>query len=96
MGAAVVRLGDYCTGHGCFPPRPNISASPNVLVNGRGWHRLGDGWASHCCPGFGCHGGQAASGSSTVFINGRPACRVGDAVSCGSRMRDGSDNVFCG
>lgn len=95
MGAAVVRLGDFCTGHGCFPPRPNVAASGDVIVNGRGWHRVGYAWAVHCC-GKPCHAGQAASGSATVFVNGRPACRVGDAVSCGSRMRDGSSNVFCG
>jgi len=45
---AVVRLGDICTGHGCWPPRQNIEASPNVFVNGRGVHRLGDAWAVHC------------------------------------------------
>ena len=45
----VVRLGDICTGHGCFPPRSNVSASGNVIVNGLGAHRVGDNWASHCC-----------------------------------------------
>ena len=45
---AVVRLGDICTGHGCWPPRQNIEASQNVFVNGRGVHRLGDAWAVHC------------------------------------------------
>jgi uncharacterized Zn-binding protein involved in type VI secretion len=31
---AVSRLGDNCTGHGCWPPRPSTGASPNVRVNG--------------------------------------------------------------
>lgn len=34
--------------HGCYPPRPNAVASSNVIVNGRGWHRQGDGWEVHC------------------------------------------------
>lgn len=38
----IVRLGDYCSGHDGYPPRPNIEASTNVFVNGLGIHRLGD------------------------------------------------------
>lgn len=95
MGTGAVRLGDLCSGHGCWPARPNTAASQNVFVNGLGWHRLGDAWAEHCCYDD-CHGGSAASGSQTVFVNGLPACRIGDAVSCGSTMVNGSINVFCG
>jgi uncharacterized Zn-binding protein involved in type VI secretion len=92
---AVVRLGDNCSGHGCYPARQNVQASNNVFVNGRGVHRLGDAWATHCC-GVSCHDGTASSGSSTVFVNGKPICRVGDSVSCGSTMAEGSNNVFAG
>jgi uncharacterized Zn-binding protein involved in type VI secretion len=92
---AVVRLGDNCSGHGCYPARPNNQASNNVFVNGKGVHSLCDDWASHCC-GIPCHDGIASSGSSTVFVNGKPICRVGDSVSCGSTMAEGSDNVFAG
>lgn len=46
---ATVRLGDQCTGHGCFPPRVNDSASSDVFVNGIGVHRVGDHWVEHCC-----------------------------------------------
>ena len=89
----IVRLGDKCSGHGCFPSRPCIEASENVFVNGRGAHRLGDAWASHCCGPI-CHGGSAAGGSENVFVNGKPVCRIGDPVSCGSTMVEGSENVF--
>lgn len=51
MGSPVARLADLCTGHGCYPPRPNIEGSPNVFVNSRPHHRLGDGWSVHCVPG---------------------------------------------
>ena len=90
---AAHRLGDLCGGHGCFPPRNNVSASPNVFVNGKGSHRVGDGWATHCC-GPACHASVAASGSPNVFVNGIPKCRIGDAVACGSKMATGSPNVF--
>jgi uncharacterized Zn-binding protein involved in type VI secretion len=93
QGAA--RLHDICTGHGCFPPRQNAEASPNVLINGRGAHRVGDGWESHCC-GKACHGGALAAGSSSVLINGRGAGRIGDPVSCGSRVATGSADVLIG
>ncbi len=92
---AVVRLGDKCSGHGCYPSRANDEASNNVFVNGKGVHRLGDHWTTHCC-GIPCHDGTASSGSSTVFVNGKPACRIGDTVSCGSTMATGSPNVFIG
>lgn len=36
---------------GCYPPRPNIEASPNVYVNGIAVHRETDGWATHCFTG---------------------------------------------
>ena len=95
MAQAAVRLGDQCTGHGCFPPRANISASGNVFINSIGAHRVGDGWAVHCC-GPSCHAGSQATGSSTVFVNGIALARIGDSISCGSTNAQGSPNVFAG
>lgn len=92
---AVTRLGDVCTGHGCFPPRPSSSASGDVFVNGIAVHRQGDSWSSHCC-GPACHGGALASGSGTVFVNGKMIGRIGDPVDCGSAVAVGSSNVFAG
>lgn len=92
---AVVRLGDQCTGHGCFPPRVNDSASGNVFVNGIGAHRVGDHWVVHCC-GIPCHDSSMAAGSGTVFVNGKALARVGDSVACGSAAAQGSSNVFAG
>lgn len=92
---AVTRLGDLCTGHGCFGQRPNDEASPNVFVNGIGVHRVGDHWVSHCC-GPVCHDSNMATGSSTVFINGKAAARIGDMVACGSASAQGSPNTFFG
>ena len=93
MSQAVARFGDKCTGHGCFPSRPNIEASGNVFVNGLGVQRIGDAYAAHCC--VSCHDGVASSGSGHVFVNGRALVRISDSVSCGSAVAEGSGNVFC-
>lgn len=92
---AAVRLNDTCTGHGCWPPRPNDQASADVFINGRGAHRQGDHWAAHTCPSIPeTHDSALAGGSPTVFVNGKPLGRIGDAVACGSAVATGSDNVF--
>jgi len=92
---AVARLGDTCTGHGCFPPRANDEASTDVFINGLGAHRVGDHWQTHCC-GPSCHDSTLAAGSATVFVNGKPLGRIGDAIACGSAVASGSGNVFAG
>lgn len=93
-----VRLGDTSTGHPhCYPSRPNTKASGNVMINGKGAHRLGDDWAAHgACPDHSPHRGSASSGSSTIIVNGKPLCRIGDSISCGDSMAIGSDNVIAG
>ena len=70
LGLAVHRLGDICTGHGCFPSRKSSGGSPNVNINGIPAHRQTDPWESHCCPNQGCHTSTLESGSSTVNVNG--------------------------
>jgi uncharacterized Zn-binding protein involved in type VI secretion len=90
---SAVRLSDVCTGHSCWPSRPNASASTDVFINARGAHRVGDRWQSHCC-GPACHDSNQASGSPNVFVNGRPQARVGDSIACGSNNSSGSPNVF--
>ncbi|ERI52123.1 hypothetical protein N878_01220 [Pseudomonas sp. EGD-AK9] len=94
---AVSRLGDNCTGHGCWPPRPSTGASPNVFVNGLNVHRQGDAWAAHTCPTIPeTHASVLAAGSATVFANGKQLARIGDPVACGSSVAQGSANVFAG
>lgn len=92
---AAHRLGDLCTGHGCWPSRPNTEASPNVYVNGIQWHRKTDDWAPHCCCGIPeSHSSVLAEGSPNVFVNNLEAARIGDPVACGSSCMEGSPNVF--
>jgi len=96
----VARLGDICTGHDCFPPRPNIGASGNVFANGIGVHRQGDPWDFHTCTDpktpHGTHDSVLAGGSPTVFVNGKSIGRIGDDVACGGAVATGSGNVFAG
>jgi len=67
-----------------------------VAVNGRGAGRAGDHYAAHGCTVHAAHQDAVAAGSASVFINGRPAARIGDPVSLGGSVRDGSGDVFMG
>jgi len=89
----IVRLTDACSGHNCFPPRPNSTASTNVFANNLGIHRVGDTWLEHCC-GPVCHGGAQTTGSPNVFVNNKAVARVGDQISCGSQNLMASPNVY--
>ena len=104
---SATRVGDGTTGTcdlgipDCCPhgrTGTNTEGSPNVFMNGKPAHRVGDS-GSIFCP----HGGSfiSTSGSSTVFINGKPATRIEDSTSCvGCGMAghhiNGSENVFIG
>ena len=89
----VARLGDVCTGHGCWPSRPNVSASPTVFADGIPIHRVGDAWATHCCLLL-CHASVLATGSPNVFANNIKVGRIGDSVACGSTVATGSSTVW--
>ncbi|MEX5515717.1 PAAR domain-containing protein [Pseudophaeobacter sp. 1A09344] len=94
---AVTRKGDSCTGHGCWPPRGSTQGSGDVFANAIAVHRQGDAWAPHTCPAIPeTHAGALASGSGTVFVNGRQIGRIGDPVDCGSSVASGSGDVFAG
>ena len=90
------RLGDNDTGHDACAATALVTASSNVIINGKGAGRVGDSYASHGCVAHPTHSRVIASGSVTVFINWRAAGRLGDAVSCGGRVAVGSSNVLIG
>jgi len=93
----VTRLGDACTGHGSFGPRPSSGGSPDVFANGIAVHRQSDGWSAHGSSSPSSpHGSSLAAGSGTVFANGLQLGRIGDPVACGSAVAAGSGNVFAG
>lgn len=93
------RLGDIGSGHSChFPPTPSITASPDVFVDGVPAVREGDAYAPHACPTCPAppHPRSLSGGSGSVFINGKPSGRVGDAISCGGAADQGSSTVNIG
>ena len=90
------RIGDVDIIHCSVPAR--MVGSPNVKVNGIPWSRQGDINIPHLLPGSPCpsHSAPIASGSSTVFVNGRGAGRIGDAITACTSVAQGSPNVSAG
>lgn len=99
MSLGAARVGDYCSGHDCFPSRITIQGSSDTFANGLGMHRQHDEWVQHCCQigrRLVCHTGFLLQGSPTVFVNGLQAGRKEDLISCGSVVRGSSPDVFIG
>ena len=78
---AVTRVGDNDTGHDACPPKCG---------------RQSDSYVAHGCIVHPPHTGIIASGSSTVYVNGLQIGRIGDPVSCGGSVAEGSGNVHAG
>ena len=91
---AATRIGDadvpHCSG------MTRAQGSGDVFVNSIGWSRQGDNNTGHLLPAPICPGHSApiSSGSSSVYVNGKQAGRVGDPT-CTS-VAAGSPDVFCG
>lgn len=92
MGA-LAYSGCMCSGHGGFPSRTCDSGSPTVFTNGKPVAGSGAHWVTHS-DGHSSHDGVLIGGSAKVFVNGQPAGRIGDQISCGSIVAQGSSNVF--
>lgn len=79
MGQPAARLGDT-TGHGT-PLAPGLGSMRVLIGNKPAWRAIAD---THVCPlvdGVKPHvGGVVAVGSTTVFIEGFPAARMGDQI----------------
>jgi len=94
---AATRIGDadvpHCSG------MVRAEGSPNVFINTIKWSRHGDNNTGHLIPSaVPCpsHAAPIATGSPTVFVNGKGAGRVGDAVAGCTSVAAGSPNTFCG
>ena len=95
---AVTRIGDADVAHCSGMTR--AAGSPNVFANSIAVSRQGDNNTSHLlppnvppCP---AHSAPIASGSSTVFVNGKGIGRVGDSIAGCTSVAAGSSNVFAG
>lgn len=93
---AATRIGDadlpHCSG------MTRAKGSPNVFVNKIPWSCMGHVNTPHLLPGDPCptHSAPIAKGSSTVFVNGVGAGRVGDKIAGCTSVAKGSLNVFAG
>jgi len=74
------------------------ACSGDVFVNGIGISRQGDNNTPHLLPPVPCptHAAPIATGSTTVFINGKGCGRIGDGISGCTSVATGSSNVFAG
>jgi len=94
---AVTRIGDadvpHCSG------MVRAQGSPNVFVNDIELSRQGDLNTTHLVPTAApcpSHAQPIAVGSTTVFVNGQGAGRIGDAITGCTSVAEGSINVFAG
>jgi uncharacterized Zn-binding protein involved in type VI secretion len=99
MGNAATRIGDADVPH--CSPMVRAQGSGSVFVNGIPWSRQGDVNTVHLKPPYPppeClpHAAGIAVGSTTVFVNGKGAGRIGDAISGCTAVAAGSGNVFAG
>lgn len=96
MCPAATRIGDADVSH--CGPMVRAVGSPNVFVNGIPWSRQSDVNSMHLKPGSPCpaHAAPITTGSSTVFVNGLGAGRVGDSITGCTSVAAGSPNVFAG
>lgn len=87
------------TGHGCFAPTPLIQTPvTKTFFNGilAGVVDSQCQHAPHTC-GVVTHAAAErapSAGSSKSFIEGNPAARIGDDITCGDTCAEGSTNSF--
>ncbi|OCX20519.1 RHS repeat-associated core domain-containing protein [Pseudomonas graminis] len=93
MGSGIAWLGEMA-GSLFSSPAGNIqTASPNVFINSlnAAYAIVSVGVCTKHPPTV-----LVAEGSTNVFINGNPAARKGDKLTCGAKIATGSDNVRIG
>lgn len=95
--AGIIRSGDLSTVDPCgAPPHAPKARTSKVTIDGGTPIRVGDEYELHACPDSSPHTSTATGGSSKVTIEGLPAHRTGDAISCGSFAGNGSTKVTIG
>ena len=106
----VHRVGDICTGHGCWPPRtaiPSPLGMCTVISTALPIHLVGDWYMPHHCPGSSSppHTAMGLTGAMTVIASFRPVRRIGDVLTTGGAAPlgpcfgyaiTGSPNVWAG
>ena len=88
--------GHICSGHGCWPPRPNGQGSDWFSIDGIPVHLETHYWLPHTCPSIPeTHSSVLAAGSPLFSIDGLQVGRIGDPVACGSVVAQGCGWFHC-
>ncbi|AUR86073.1 PAAR motif protein [Vibrio phage 1.081.O._10N.286.52.C2] len=94
---ALARAGDSTTGHETYPPTTVVGGSSKVTAEGVGVLSKDNLiHVTHCntVDPYDCHAGSAATYSDKVFIEGSPAIRIGDTITCGDTVAGGAGKVI--
>ena len=88
------------TGHSCFPPTNAVGPySTKTKINGK-FIQLEQhtAYAPHTCNDTTHTTAQrkVTTGSTKVFVEGKPVARIGDPIDCGDAIALGSSNTFAG
>ena len=96
---AITTIGDYSTGHGCFPPT-KLLTSPvqKTFFNGKKPAVVHPScqFAAHSC-GTQTHPQSErypVEGTGKTYIEGYMLARIGDPIKCGDTIAQGSTNTF--
>ena len=97
MMPAVTLKGHLGSGHGCWPPRPNVEGENRFTVRGIPVHCQGHAWGAHTCPSIPeTHASILATGAPRFTVAGRQIGRIGDPVACGSTVTQGEARFTVG
>lgn len=88
------------TGHACFPPTNSTSGyATTAFFNGKAIQLKGQTiYQPHSC-GSSTHANNlrmVSEGSGSFFMEGKSVARIGDGITCGDMIAEGSGNAFIG
>lgn len=87
---AVSFNGAMTTGHGPYPPTPIQSTQTKMFVNGLAVLVNGDVANPHGHPGI----AQCIATTTKLFIQGKAVVRIGDSLTDGDTVAQGSPKLF--
>lgn len=96
VGAGISRLGDLESGHDCWFPVPTVTSATNVMINKKLACKIGDITSIHVCGNNPPHFDKITKGSATVYVNKKNVARIGDLLTGGAVMAQGSHSVLAG
>lgn len=85
--------GSITTGHSSAPPTRLISTQDIVYVEGKAVLVEGDEIVKHSYTDDPPHGGVVISSNAVVHIGGKRVAQIGDRISCGDTISEGSSIV---